>query len=160
MNNLGNPFLTDTKIYKRIQNLYYPITGSNLMKIEKKYYIVFYDGSCGLCRKAMAVIRRLDWRRRVKIYDVLADWPEIHARFPSLDQQACLQNMHLSNPQGKIVLGFKAYRELAWALPLTWLIAPFLYLPLVPYLGERIYRKIASGRHRGVCPLPPPDTQA
>ena len=116
---------------------------------------IFYDGSCGLCRKTMAVVRRLDILHRVKIYDALAEWPQIHARFPFLNQQACLEDMYGVTSKGKVVSGFKAYCELAWVLPLGWLIVLFLYVPFVPAIGERIYRKIASGRHRGGCPLPP-----
>ena len=103
----------------------------------------------------MAVVRRLDILHRVKIYDALAEWPQIHAKFPFLNQQACLEDMYGVTSKGKVVSGFKAYRELAWALPLGWLIVLFLYVPFVPTVGERIYRKIASGRHRGGCPLPP-----
>ena len=118
-------------------------------------FVVFYDGSCGLCRKTVAVVRRLDFFQRVRVYDVLADWPEIQSKFPSLNQQACFQSMHLMTPQGNVAVGFKAYRELMWALPPGWLIVLFLYLPFVPWIGERIYNKIASGRHQGGCPLPP-----
>lgn len=124
--------------------------------MKKNSFAVFYDGSCGLCRKTLAVFRRLDFFRRVRIYDVLADWPEVHAKFPALNQQTCLQTMHVVNPEGKVSVGFKAYRQLMWALPLGWVLVLFLYLPFVPAIGERIYQKVASGRHRGGCPLPPP----
>ena len=124
--------------------------------MKKDSFAVFYDGSCGLCRKTMAVLRRLDFLHRVRIYDVLADWPEIQTRFPTLNQQACLQTMHVVNPEGKTATGFKAYRQLLWALPLGWILVLFLYLPFVPAIGEWIYQKVAFGRHRGNCSLPPP----
>lgn len=123
--------------------------------MKKASYAVFYDGSCGLCRKTMSVFRCLDFFHQVKIYDVLAGWPEIHSKYPSLNQQACFQNMHVVTPEGKVAIGFKAYRELMWALPAGWVIVLFLYLPGVPAIGEWIYRKVASGRHKGGCPLPP-----
>jgi len=63
--------------------------------------------------------------------------------------------MHVVTPKGKVAVGFKAYRELMWALPLGWGIVFFLYLPFVPAMGGWIYQKIASGRHQGGCPLPP-----
>ena len=103
----------------------------------------------------MAVIRTLDLTGRVVIYDALKDWAEIKNHFPSLTQEACLNDMHAVTPRGKIVAGFEAYRALAWVLPLGWLLVPLLYFPLVPAVGKFVYRRVASGRHRGGCPLPP-----
>jgi hypothetical protein len=32
---------------------------------------------------------------------------------------------------------------------------PLVYLPGVPAVGARLYRAVASRRHRGACPLAP-----
>lgn len=121
----------------------------------KNQMTVFYDGSCGLCIRTMSIIRALDINRCVGVEDALKGWPEISKNFPSLNQAACLNDMHAVTPEGKIVSGFEAYRALAWVLPLGWLLLPVLYFPIVSQAGKFVYRRVASGRHRGGCPLPP-----
>ena len=115
---------------------------------------VLFDGDCGLCQRTVGFLRRLDLLRRVQFKDVVADWEEIHRRFPSLSQEACLTEMHVVAPDGKVFLGFDGYRALAWDLPLGWVIVPFLYFPGVPWAGRRVYRAVAGGRSRGGCPVP------
>ena len=125
-------------------------------KMEKRpRQILFYDGSCGLCQKAMAVVRSLDIAGRVKIYDVFNEWESVTKQYPVLrQQQACLDDFHAITPAGKLVAGFDSYRTLAWVLPLTWLLLPFLYFPFVSYFGKKVYRMIATGRQHGSCALP------
>jgi predicted DCC family thiol-disulfide oxidoreductase YuxK len=118
-----------------------------------KYALVF-DGSCGLCQRTVAVVRSLDLMGRVDLLDAVKQWPEITERFPHLDQQQCLTEMHVITSRGRVSTGFEAYRALARALPLGWLVLPALYLPGVGTVGSRVYSSIASRRHRGTCPLP------
>ena len=122
---------------------------------------VFYDGACGLCRPTVAVLRRLDLRRRVEFLDVHRDWPAIHGRFPQLSREACLTDMHGIDSAGRLFAGFDTYRALAHVLPLGWVVLPFLYVPPVPLLGRRIYRSIADRRHSAQCavPLRPADSR-
>jgi predicted DCC family thiol-disulfide oxidoreductase YuxK len=116
--------------------------------------MVLYDGACGLCRPTVAVLRRLDLLRRVEFLDVHGDWSAIAHRFPALSREACLTEMHGIDPDGRIYTGFDTYRALGWILPLGWTVLPLLYLPPVSWLGRRIYRAIAAGRHRTTCALP------
>jgi predicted DCC family thiol-disulfide oxidoreductase YuxK len=113
-----------------------------------------YDGSCGLCGKTVAVLRRLDLFHRLEFYDALADWPRVRADFPSLVQEDCLKTMHVVTDRGRVETGFDAYRAIAWSLPLTFPIAPLLYAPGVPWLGRKVYAAVAARRHRSGCPAP------
>jgi predicted DCC family thiol-disulfide oxidoreductase YuxK len=107
---------------------------------------LIFDGDCPLCRKSVAVVRSLDWLHRLEFIDArAADQPLLHqepiAGAPLLDE------MHLLTPSGKRVYhGFGAFRWMAWRLPLCWLIVPLLYVPGVPWLGQRIYLWIARNR--------------
>ena len=72
-----------------------------------------------------------------------------------------LEEMHLLSPDGRAVYhGFRAFRWMAWRLPLVWFVLPFLYLPGVESLGQRAYLWVARNRfrlvpcHGGVCTLP------
>jgi predicted DCC family thiol-disulfide oxidoreductase YuxK len=111
---------------------------------------LLYDGSCRLCRGTISVIGALDLLRRVRSLDVHTDWPRIADQLPSLTQHACLAEMHVVSPDGRVWLGFDAYRALAWWIPLGWLALPVLYLPGVRPLGRRIYGRIAASR---ACPI-------
>ena len=104
--------------------------------------------------KTVSGIRNLDLLERVEFYDVSAEWQKIKLRFPGLNQEACFEEMHVATPRGEVFTGFDGYRQLAWALPLTWPAVPFLYLPGMPSIGRHVYRAVASQRHRHACPLP------
>ena len=69
--------------------------------------------------------------------------------------------MHVLTPDRRqAYAGYRAFRWIAWRLPLTWLVAPFLYLPGVPWLGNRVYRWVAKNRFNlvpcddGGCKVP------
>ena len=118
---------------------------------------MLFDGGCGICSAAARTIRRLDVLRRVELLDVARQWPEIVARYPQLSQDACLADIHVVERSGRVLTGFAGYRSLAWALPAAWLVLPFLYLPFVPTLGQRVYRRVADHRTRDSCAPPEPD---
>lgn len=120
---------------------------------------VLYDGQCPLCLKSVGILQRLDWLGRVRYVDArnLAGLPE-HAR--ALAPERLLEEMHLLTPGGgRVHHGFAAFRWLAWRLPLLWPVAPFLYVPGVPWLGQKLYLWVARNRfdlvpcHGGVCTL-------
>jgi predicted DCC family thiol-disulfide oxidoreductase YuxK len=120
---------------------------------------VFYDGDCPLCRKSVAILRKLDWLGRLEYVNSRdADQPILRA--PPIATAPLLDEMHLLTPDGKrLYHGFGAFRWMAWRLPPCWVIAPFLYIPGVPWLGQRIYLWIARRRfhllpcRHGVCTI-------
>jgi predicted DCC family thiol-disulfide oxidoreductase YuxK len=120
----------------------------------KKTYAVIFDGSCGLCKQTIGVVRSLDLLGKVEYLDAVNRWPEIQRRYPNLDRGHCLEDMHAVDSHGKISVGFYAYRGLAWVLPLGWPIVPLLYIPGVPWIGSRVYRMVAEHRLSGACALP------
>jgi predicted DCC family thiol-disulfide oxidoreductase YuxK len=120
----------------------------------KKKYAVIFDGSCGLCKKTIGVVKSLDLLSHVEYLDAVHGWAEIQRRFPNLDRDRCLEDMHAVSSEGKVRVGFEAYRGLAWVLPLGWLTLPVFYFPGAAFFGNRIYRMVAEGRHSGSCALP------
>jgi len=126
---------------------------------------VLYDGTCPLCLKSIALLKRLDWLRRLNYVNVRD--PEQVRRVqpggsPPLDPTRLLQEMHLLTPNGgRVFHGFGAFRWMAWRLPLLWPMAPLLYLPGVPWLGQKLYLWVARNRfrlvpcHGGVCAIHP-----
>ena len=114
---------------------------------------MLFDGNCGLCQRSVGVIECLDVLHAIAFYDVRNDWQRTMARFPGLTQIACLEEMHVIAGE-RVATGFHAYRELAWTLPALWLVLPLLYVPGVPLLGQRVYRRVAARRLLRGCPVP------
>jgi len=122
--------------------------------------IVLYDGDCPLCRRSVAILRRLDWLHRLTYQDA-RDKEHLPASEMPLDPERLLQEMHVLTPKRRrAYAGFAAFRWLAARLPLLWLIVPLLYLPGVPWLGRRLYRWVARNRFKlapcgeGQCAVP------
>jgi predicted DCC family thiol-disulfide oxidoreductase YuxK len=122
--------------------------------------LVLYDGACPLCRKSVRLLRGLDWFNALAFADVrdAGQVPDLPAPVP---RRRLLEEMHLLTPGGGHVYhGFAAFRWMAWRLPLLWAVAPLLYLPGMPALGQRLYLWVARNRfrlvpcHGGVCTLP------
>ena len=123
--------------------------------------VVLFDGMCPLCRKSVAILKRLDWLRRLSYHDA-RDFEHLPESAVPLEQERMLQEMHLVTPdRKKVYAGFHAFRWIAGRLPLLWAIWPLLFLPGVPWLGRRVYRWVAKNRynlvpcHDGACALPP-----
>ena len=130
--------------------------------------VVLYDGDCPLCRRSVAVLRRLDWLG-VFAYHSARDPDRLPPAHVPLDPDRLLEEMHVLTPdRRRAYAGFRAFRWMAWRLPLTAPLAPLLYLPGVPWLGNRVYLWVARNRLKlvpcrdGACqvplkrPTPPP----
>lgn len=121
--------------------------------------IVLFDGTCGLCQKSVAVLKRLDWKRRLAYHDA-RDVEHLPASAVPLDPERMLQEMHLLTPdRQRVYAGFRAFRWMAGRLPLLWAFWPLLFLPGVPWLGQRVYLWVAKNRynlvpcHDGQCSI-------
>ena len=132
---------------------------------EKGQALVIYDGGCPFCQKSVAVLRRLDWLGRLQYFDA-RDVEHLPACEPPLEPARLMEEMHLLTPDRcHVYAGFKAFRWMAWRLPPLWPVAPFLYLPGVPALGQRVYLWIARHRYQivpcrdGVCEVPRPGSR-
>lgn len=106
--------------------------------------ILTFDGHCRLCRKATAIIHSLDIFGRIDLVD-----------FTDQNNQHRLKNFDLSRAQTEMLLetkkgwlgGFHAFKAMAPSLPLLWPLVPFLLLPGVTPIGEKIYKLVAKNRY-------------
>ncbi len=122
--------------------------------------IVLFDGMCPLCQRSVRVLKRLDWLNRLHFQDC-RDTANLPPSEIPLDSKRMLEEMHLVTPDRKrVYAGFSAFRWMAWRLPV---LAPFawaMYLPGVPWIGNKVYLWIAKSRYDlvpckdGVCELP------
>ncbi len=77
---------------------------------------VFYDGDCAFCRKSIALLKRLDWRGRLRFVN-FRDPSNPLLKTPVLAQAPLVDEMHLLTPDGtRLYHGFGALRWLAWRI--------------------------------------------
>jgi len=104
---------------------------------------LFYDGECGFCRDAVAVLSRWDREGRIELIP-FQDAARV-AQF-GLPLPALAAAMHLVLPDGRVVAGADAVPELGRLLPgkrwLVWLFA----VPGVRPIARRAYAWIAARR--------------
>ncbi|MBU6429582.1 MAG: DUF393 domain-containing protein, partial [Cyanobacteria bacterium REEB65] len=116
---------------------------------SRRRALVFYDGSCGFCLGTRHVLESFDllgalaWR----------DFREAGAlqEYPEVDPAECERALQLVLPgrpgrTRRVYGGFAAFRQIAWRLPILWLLAPLLYLPGAKAVGDRLYARIAARR--------------
>jgi predicted DCC family thiol-disulfide oxidoreductase YuxK len=110
--------------------------------------ILLFDGECAFCRKGVAILKKLDWLKRIECRDArdTADRPPCDE---PLVPQKLLDEMHVVTPDGRHAFaGYLAIRWMAWRLPPLWCFAPLFYLPGALWLGNRFYRWIARNRFK------------
>lgn len=111
--------------------------------------IVVWDDSCEFCATWVRAFRALDWLRAITLIPLSQP-----ARYRALgiDEDAALQALQLREADGTVHSGFEAVRRLAYAFPLTMLLAPWLALPPIRLAGDRAYRRVAARRTCAVVP--------
>ncbi len=109
--------------------------------------VVLYDGMCALCQRGVRILKKLDWFKRLHYQDC-RDTANLPPSAIPLTPKRLLEEMHVVTPDRKHApAGYKAFRWMAWRLPLTLPIAPLLYVPGVPWLGNKIYLWVAKNRY-------------
>jgi predicted DCC family thiol-disulfide oxidoreductase YuxK len=108
---------------------------------------VLYDGQCGLCRRSIFGVTLLDHVRRIEPVDFQNESKRIEVA-PEVSYRELDRAMHVKFPSGRTLKGFYAFRALAWNLPALFIFAPFLYIPGVPWIGERVYQRVAAMRDK------------
>jgi len=113
---------------------------------------VIYDGECGMCSDAVALLRRWD-REHVLRFVPFQDGAAV-ARF-GIALPALAAAMHLVFPDGRVYAGADAAPELLRLLPGKRWLAWWFRVPGVLPLARRVYARIAARRRclvRGVSP--------
>lgn len=121
---------------------------------------VLYDGDCAFCCKSVVLLKKLDWLKKLDYVNV-RDESQAFLKETPVAGAPLLEQMHVLPRHGQsLYAGYRAIRWLAWRLPLTWVAAPFLYLPGMTWVGQKLYLWIARNRFKivpcehGVCSIP------
>ena len=106
--------------------------------------IVYFDGSCPLCRREIALYRRLRGAERLQWLDVSAGVP----LGAGLSCEAAMRRFHVRDAQGRLWSGGAAFARLWRALP-GWRVPGWLFaVPPMSWLLELAYRAFLPLRPR------------
>lgn len=125
--------------------------------------VLLFDGDCPMCRASVRLLKRLDWLKVFRFQSARSSEP-LPVTTVALNRERLLEEMHLVAPAGAVYHGFRAFRWIAWRVPLLVPIAPLMYLPGMPMVGQRLYLWIAKNRFNLVpcrddaCALPRKNT--
>jgi predicted DCC family thiol-disulfide oxidoreductase YuxK len=106
---------------------------------------LFFDGDCPLCRREVAMMQRLDRRKRILFTDIAA--PGFEPAPLGRDRATLVASIHARLPDGTFVTGVEAFRRAYAALGLGPLVA-FSRWPVVSGIAERAYALFARNRLR------------
>jgi predicted DCC family thiol-disulfide oxidoreductase YuxK len=104
---------------------------------------VFYDGDCPICRREIALVRRLDRHRRVQLTDIAQedfDPAEVGRTYPEL-----MASIHGRTPDGAWVEGVEVFRQLYSAVGLGPLFG-WTQWPGIRHALDRSYTWFAKNR--------------
>jgi predicted DCC family thiol-disulfide oxidoreductase YuxK len=105
-----------------------------------------YDGRCVICQQTRRIVMALDWFKRVEFLDL--NEPDImRARYPDLDHETVMGQIHVIESNGQMLKGFWGMRRLMRDLPLGLPVWAILHLPGMNWLGPKIYRFVALHRY-------------
>lgn len=106
-----------------------------------------YDGYCVICQQSKRIVTALDWLHRIEFLD-LHNWNTVESRYPQLNFEQAMGQMHVVTPDGQLIGGFEGVRRLLRDLPLGFPLWLILKLPGMSWIGDKIYRLIARNRYR------------
>ena len=95
---------------------------------------VWYDGACPLCRREIALMRRLDRREAIDFVDVSEGQPESCP----VSQQDLLARFHVKE-NGRVLSGAAGFAAMWRAIPMLRPLGELERLPLIGRLFERFY---------------------
>lgn len=106
--------------------------------------VVIYDGECPICQGGM---RWVEGRAQPGQFEFLpCRSPERRARFAWMAEEACLEALQLVLPDGRVLAGDAAIREILRRLRGWRWVGRLFGLPGVKLFAPRLYRWVA--RHR------------
>jgi predicted DCC family thiol-disulfide oxidoreductase YuxK len=118
-------------------------------KIKDRFgepYRLAFDGSCILCIRTIGLIHRLDIFGRIKPIDFTDKDNDAELDEVKLDRARAQSEILLQKRDGNWLGGFKAFRFISLRTPLLWPLTPVLFVPIVSFFAELMYKAIAANR--------------
>jgi protein-S-isoprenylcysteine O-methyltransferase Ste14/predicted DCC family thiol-disulfide oxidoreductase YuxK len=109
-------------------------------------YVVLFDGYCRLCTAGAKQLAALGGPGA--LHPVSFQDPGVLDTFPGLSHAACMRQMYLVAPDGRVYGGFEAAVRAVATRPLVGWLAYGYYLPGVRLLLDGVYALVAANRYR------------
>lgn len=129
--------------------------------MNRRFQVV-YDEQCEICQSCAAWLAVLDRREQTECVPIEPQrLAQIHLE---LTLEACLRQLHVVDPQGRVWTGWDAVARLARRFPVTWLIGAIGSVPPFSWLARAAYRFVAANRYAlskcrgGACRVARPAT--
>lgn len=109
---------------------------------RKPSLLVWYDGSCPLCRREIALMRRLDRAGRIDFIDLTQPGSTC-----PVDRAAMLARFH-AQEEGALLSGAAAFAAMWRAIPLLWPLGQLARIPVIERGLEWAYLRFLAVRPR------------
>jgi glyoxylase-like metal-dependent hydrolase (beta-lactamase superfamily II)/predicted DCC family thiol-disulfide oxidoreductase YuxK len=107
--------------------------------------VALYDAECEICQASVSWLRLLDRHHKTLAVPIDPEsLPRIHR---DLDIDACLRELHVITPEGRVHCGWDGVAHLARLLPATYWIGRLGQIPPFCFLGQLAYRFVARNRY-------------
>lgn len=117
--------------------------------------VLVYDGECAMCRASALWLMRRALNGGARTLELMpCRSPARRARFPQIDDAACMVAMQLVLPDGRIVSGADAVPEILERIPRWRWVRRLFDLPGARAFARRAYAWIARNRMELSCTLP------
>ncbi|HUU82818.1 MAG TPA: DUF393 domain-containing protein [Phycisphaerae bacterium] len=113
---------------------------------QSKPFTVLYDGSCPLCRREAALLRRLDRGKGLLLLEDISR-RGFEAESYGRSMQELMAEIHGVLPDGRVVSGMEVFRRAYAAVGLRWLLAPTGW-PMIRGLADAAYLWFTKRRLR------------
>lgn len=107
--------------------------------------VVFYDGTCGICKQTMNWFRFFDVFKNLRYVDYHQE-EDRNTLAPEIPYEQLDHAMHVKSSSGHYTAGFYAFRSICRYATILLPLWPFLYVPGVPFVGQTVYAHIAKRR--------------
>jgi predicted DCC family thiol-disulfide oxidoreductase YuxK len=114
-------------------------------RLFKESLNVFYDGSCNVCRRAIAAIRTVDVFDRIVYMDAREDRALDSSNAAGESRLELLQDIYGRNGERQC-RGAEVYRAMSARIPILWPLVPFLFLPPLDAIANRLYSRVKHDR--------------
>jgi predicted DCC family thiol-disulfide oxidoreductase YuxK len=108
---------------------------------------ILYDGSCDMCRASLDAIRQFDNSGKMEPLDLHDEG--VRAKFPELQMEKLLEELHAVDDDGRVYRGARAINEiLRRQRGLKGYLAYLWYIPGYAWMADRQYKRIAASRYQ------------
>ncbi|MBM4054448.1 MAG: DUF393 domain-containing protein [Planctomycetes bacterium] len=111
-----------------------------------KNVVLVYDDRCSLCRGSMKWIELHALRKDIFEF-IPCQSEERKLRFPRMEEERCLQSLHLVFSDGKTLAGDEVIPEIIRRLRGYRIVSILFKLPIMKSVLFALYRKLADNRH-------------